>query len=193
MRILLIIICLFCCLYMWPQEEGFASWYGGKFNGRLTASGEVYDMEQLTAAHKTLAFNTVVRVINLKNEKDVVVRINDRGPFVEGRIIDLSRAAAEVIDLVGLGIAYVRLEILENPDQELYCIQVGAFNNQRNAAILRNQLEQAGLEVIFETSATGLIRVLIVNIEADALAATEKVLERLQISGYFRKKQRTSI
>ncbi len=90
-------------------QAGVASWYGGAFNGRLTADGEVYDMSKLTAAHKTLPFDTLVKVTNLLNGKSVLVRVNDRGPYVEGRIIDLSRAAAEAIDMNG--VAPVRLDL----------------------------------------------------------------------------------
>src|SRR6267142_5825767 len=88
-------------------ETGLASWYGHPYHGRAAANGEIYDMEKLTAAHRTLPFGTWVRVTNLTNDKSVEVRIIDRGPFVGGRIIDLSHAAAEVIDLVGSGIARV--------------------------------------------------------------------------------------
>ena len=93
-------------------QHGIASWYGHPFHGRLTANGEIYDMSKLTAAHKELPFNTKVRVINLNNGKSVVVRINDRGPFVEGRIIDLSKEAARMIDMVDVGISMVKLSIL---------------------------------------------------------------------------------
>lgn len=92
--------------------EGVASWYGPGFDGKLTASGEVFDTGKLTAAHQTLPFDTLVRVTNLENGLVVIVRINDRGPFVGGRIIDLSRAAAERIDMIGSGTARVRLELL---------------------------------------------------------------------------------
>jgi rare lipoprotein A (peptidoglycan hydrolase) len=92
--------------------RGEASWYGAKFDGRQTASGEIYDMQQFTAAHKTLPFHTVVRVTDLRNLKSVVVRINDRGPYVDGRIIDLSKAAAREIGLTIHGVRPVRLEIL---------------------------------------------------------------------------------
>lgn len=91
---------------------GEASWYGPGFAGNLTASGEVFDPSEMTAAHKTLPFHTRVRVTNLDNGRTVVVRINDRGPFKPGRVIDLSRAAAEVIGLVQSGVAPVRLELL---------------------------------------------------------------------------------
>lgn len=91
---------------------GHASWYGPGFQGRRTASGERYDMNGHTAAHKTLPFGTKVRVTNLRTGESVVVRINDRGPFVRGREIDLSKGAAAVIGLVGQGVAQVRLEVL---------------------------------------------------------------------------------
>lgn len=90
-------------------ERGKASWYGPRFNGRRTASGERYNMHELTAAHKTLPFGTLVRVRSLVNGKEVDVRITDRGPFSRGRVIDLSRAAAEAIDMLGLGVKDVLL------------------------------------------------------------------------------------
>jgi rare lipoprotein A len=96
-------------------EEGIASWYGRPFHGRRTASGEAYDMEAMTAAHPSLPFGTVVQVHNLENGLWTTVRINDRGPFVDGRIVDLSRRAAREIDMVGSGIARVRLVIATPP------------------------------------------------------------------------------
>jgi rare lipoprotein A len=93
-------------------EEGVASWYGFPFQGRRASDGEIYDMNQMTAAHRTLPFNTIVRVTNLNNGMQTEVRIIDRGPFVEGRIIDLSLAAAKAIDMVGTGTAPVRLEMI---------------------------------------------------------------------------------
>jgi rare lipoprotein A len=108
---------LFCTAGISAAEEtGYASWYGGKFHGRLTANGETFDTNKLTAAHKTLPFGTVVEVTNLSNGESVQVRINDRGPFVEGRIIDLSRAAAREIDMLGSGVARVSLTVLRRPD-----------------------------------------------------------------------------
>jgi len=93
-------------------ETGEASWYGGKFQGRRTANGEIFDTHQLTGAHKTLPFDTRVKVTNLKNGKTVEVRINDRGPFIKGRIIDLSMAAAQQIDLLGSGVTRVKIEVM---------------------------------------------------------------------------------
>lgn len=98
----------------WTQE-GFASWYGEPFHGRTTSSGEVYDMEGMTAAHRTLPFGTVVRVENLGNGKSATLRINDRGPFIEGRIIDLSRWAARELEMLGSGVAQVRVTIIGLP------------------------------------------------------------------------------
>ena len=101
----------------WKDEmEGIASWYGEDFNGRLTANGEVYDMYKFTAAHKTLPLGTVVKVTNLDNGKTVEVRINDRGPYVKGRIIDLSRTAGRAIDMREAGTAQVKLEVVHWPD-----------------------------------------------------------------------------
>lgn len=92
--------------------SGNASWYGAKFHGRRTANGERYDMNQLTAAHRTLPFGTKVRVTNQRNGRAVVVRINDRGPFAGRRIIDLSRGAAGALGMVNSGVAPVKLEVL---------------------------------------------------------------------------------
>jgi rare lipoprotein A len=92
---------------------GEASWYGPGFNGKKTANGERFRQNDLTAAHKTLPFNTVVKVTNLTNGRTVKVRINDRGPFIRGRIIDLSKGAAKKVDMIQAGIAPVRLEIIQ--------------------------------------------------------------------------------
>ena len=98
----------------WTQE-GMASWYGRPYHGRRTSNGERYDMNRISAAHKRLPFDTWVRVTNLKNKKTVDVRINDRGPFVKGRIIDLSRAAAKKINMIGPGTARVRIRVVAMP------------------------------------------------------------------------------
>jgi len=97
------------------SEEGIASWYGHPYHGRRTANGEIYDQEQMTAAHPSLAFHTWVRVYNLDNGKETEVRINDRGPFAKGRAIDLSRAAAREIDMIGPGTARVRVVVTKEP------------------------------------------------------------------------------
>jgi len=94
-------------------ERGEASWYGPTFHGRATASGERYNMLDLTAAHRTLPFNTYVRVTNLANARRLIVRVNDRGPFIRGRIIDLSYAAAKILDIPERGTRAVRIEVID--------------------------------------------------------------------------------
>jgi rare lipoprotein A len=123
-------------------EEGNASWYGDPFNGRHSSNGEIYDMHKLTAAHRTLPFNTMVLVTNLSNGKTTTVRITDRGPFVANRIIDLSQAAAREIESIGPGVVPVRLEVLGNVDVNagFFTVQVGAFRDLGNANRLRDRL-----------------------------------------------------
>jgi rare lipoprotein A len=124
-------------------EEGNASWYGVPFNGRRASNGEIYDMYKLTAAHRTLPFETMVRVTNLNNGQSTVVRITDRGPFVDNRIIDLSLAAAREIDSVGPGVVHVRVEVLTqgiDPTGGFFTVQIGAFKDQGNAQRLRDRL-----------------------------------------------------
>jgi peptidoglycan lytic transglycosylase len=126
-------------------EEGIASWYGVPYHGRRAADGEIYDMYKLTAAHRTLPFDTIVRVTNETNGKQVEVRITDRGPFVEGRIIDLSLGAARALDMVGMGIAPVRLTLVSspgNPTAGFFTVQVGAFLSHDNAERLRRRMEE---------------------------------------------------
>jgi len=130
------------------KETGVASWYGGHFHGRRTSNGEVYDMESMTAAHKLLPFGTYVQVTNTANGKSTVVRINDRGPFVANRVIDLSKAAAREIDMIGPGTASVEVLALGYREDQLpggqipspssapwgpFTVQVGAFTQESNA------------------------------------------------------------
>jgi rare lipoprotein A len=123
-------------------EDGVASWYGIPFNGHRTSDGEIYDMHQLTAAHRTLPFGAIVRVTNLRNGRQTEVRINDRGPFVANRVIDLSLSAAQALDMVGTGTAPVRLEVIAGPNPLVgfFGVQVGAFQFQANAERLRADL-----------------------------------------------------
>ena len=141
-------------------QVGKASWYGKKFHGRKTANGEIYDMHAISAAHKTLPIGTYVSVYNLNNNKKIVVRINDRGPFVRGRIIDLSYAAAKKIGIVGPGTAKVKIVALgvageSEPKTDKrrtyvpvnyyagnFTFQVGAFCDRQNAERFREKLSQ---------------------------------------------------
>lgn len=113
---LLFCFCLTGCHLMpWHHknvEKGNACWYGDEYRGRLTASGERFDPEAFTAAHRKLPFNTIVLVKNLRNDRSTKVRINDRGPFVSGRLIDLSKAAARQLDMIHEGVVPVRVEVL---------------------------------------------------------------------------------
>ncbi|MGA2269709.1 MAG: septal ring lytic transglycosylase RlpA family protein [Bryobacteraceae bacterium] len=125
-------------------ETGVASWYGHPYHGRAAANGEIYDMEKLTAAHRTLPFDTWLRVVNLGNSKSVEVRIIDRGPFVEGRVIDLSHAAARAIDMIGPGTTRVRIEVIRSPEfvpPAVFAVQVGAFRDRANAERLRAAMQ----------------------------------------------------
>ncbi len=140
------------------SQRGLASWYGRHFHGRKTASGETYNMYAMTAAHKTLPLGTWVKVYNLRNGRQVIVRINDRGPFVRGRIIDLSYEAAKKLGIVGPGTAPVKIVALgmasngykysSAPDKYIpvnywkgnFTVQVGAFMNKKNAERFRRKL-----------------------------------------------------
>jgi rare lipoprotein A len=139
------------------RERGVASWYGSDFHGRKTSSGEVYDMYAMTAAHKTLPLGTYVRVRNLTNSKVIDVRVNDRGPFVEGRIIDLSYTGAKALGIVGPGTAPVEIMALGmaagisdgkqtyvkmDYEKGAFTIQVGAFLERANAERLKAELDE---------------------------------------------------
>jgi rare lipoprotein A len=179
-------------------ERGVASWYGKKFHGQHTANGETYDMYAMTAAHKTLPIPSYLRVRNLNNGKSVVVRVNDRGPFRENRIIDLSYAAAAKLGILGTGTGIVELEGLSGDEPvtqvasrkpapeplppaatpRLY-LQVGAFASRDNAENLKQRLARADLKSVHiqnaELDATPLYRVRIGPLdsvdESDRLAA----------------------
>lgn len=155
------------------SQTGLASWYGKKFHGRKTSSGELYDMYGLSAAHKTLPFNTIVRIRNLDNGRELDLRINDRGPFIRGRIIDLSYGAAKKLGVVGPGTARVELIALGSDgslsgsgatgqaiepidyDTGKFTFQVGAFRDRSNAEILRAKLDRAYQNAHIATHDTG--------------------------------------
>ncbi len=173
---------------LFSSEQGIASYYAGKFQGRLTANGEVFDTNLFTAAHKTLPFNTIVKVTNDLTGKSAFVRINDRGPFVAGRIIDLSRAAAEAIGMVGSGLVSVTVDVIAAGDGKTYhktgppsgtvSIQVGAFGDEKNARRVKEVLESNRLLPVLETAGGGLTRVILPGIFAGDLE-----LMRLKLAG----------
>jgi rare lipoprotein A len=190
-------------------QYGIASWYGPKFHGRPTSSGQVFDMYQKTAAHKTLPLFTVVKVINLSNQKSIVVPINDRGPFVKGREIDLSFAAAEEIGLTGPGLAEVKImalgrevgmaetggklrpvvEILDFKGGE-FTVQVGAFQNKENALRLADRMKSQYAYVNVTPFADGDNQIwhkvfVSKTTTLDRAAEIERNLERLGFSDAF--------
>jgi len=187
------------------SETGIASWYGDPYHGRHAANGEIYDMEKLTAAHRTLPFGTWVRVTNLSNEKSVDVRIQDRGPFVDHRIIDLSRAAAREIELIGPGTAKVRLTIIPAPvvrepvaaavptviappplvavAVNLFAVQIGAFQDRAKAESLAASMKDLYGEarIVVRDGKTRTYRVLVG--EEDSNEKANALAERLRIAG----------
>jgi rare lipoprotein A len=187
------------------SESGIASWYGIPYHGRRSASGEIYDMEKLTAAHRALPFQTWVEVTNLSNGKQVNVRITDRGPFVHGRIIDVSMAAARQLDMVRSGTARVKLKViaapvneppmnqspanaLENPQFSPqmaageYAVQAGAFSDPVRAEIFRQSLPYADARVLPRQEGSSLWRV-VVGHALTLPAATTLAAEVIKTSG----------
>ncbi len=174
-------------------ESGVASWYGPTFHGKLTANGERFNTYDFTAAHKTLPFNTVVRVTSLTNNRSVVVRINDRGPFVHNRIIDLSEAAAREIDMIKTGTDNVTLEIILNGENNYhryhsnsYSIQVGAFSNRANAEAMQNRLTQANISASITevTQQTVIFRVIVSGLNYSEMQLTRVTLARIGITNF---------
>ena len=135
------------------KERGIASWYGPKFHGKRTSSGEVYDMHKMTAAHKTLPLPTYVSVKNLKNKKRIIVRVNDRGPFIGKRIIDLSYKAAKKLDLVEAGTGMVEVTVISPPkgpkiggNSQKFYLSAGTFSSKNNANKRRRAIRNLGFQ-----------------------------------------------
>ncbi len=199
------------------KSEVTASYYAEKFHGKKTSNGEIFNMYSYTCAHKSLPFNTVLKVTNLSNGKTVNVRVNDRGPFVQNREIDLSKAAAVKLDMIKTGTAKVKLEIVSlgkntkasaqtarkanammgvssssekktkktvfaSSKNNLWDVQLGAFESKANAKILAQKLLKAGFEdVVFQTGG-GVVRVAIRRVSDEKLPSVEK---KLNENGYF--------
>ncbi len=142
-------------------ETGLASWYGPPYHNRKGANGEIFDQNALTAAHRTLPMNSVIRVTNESTKHSVVVRITDRGPFIEDRVIDLSLAAAKAVDVWRPGTATVKIEVLSAPapifEGGRWCVQIGAFQSQHEARKLKEKLQDhyQNAQVIEFTGPTG--------------------------------------
>ncbi len=165
----------------WQPQEGTASWYGADFHGRPTSNGELYNMYTHTAAHKTLPFNTLVRVTHLTTGAFTEVRINDRGPFVGNRIIDLSMAAARDLDMVRTGIAPVRIQVVRPGDPPpIYLIQIGSYREYANARNLLDRLRHAGFGAELQQG-DSLTRVVIPDLDA---ATAAQVQQNLRARGF---------
>lgn len=183
------------------EIRGMASWYGYQHHGKRTASGEVFDMRELTAAHRTLPMGTRLMVTNLENGRAVEVRINDRGPFVDGRVLDLSYGAARLLGAAGAGVVSVSFRIVSLPDMpvevratstvpaspgEQFSLQLAAFTNQSRAESLRRSLEREGSKPTVSESTVGGQRFYRVRLGPypDRRAADSEA-RRLAERGYF--------
>ena len=180
-------------LYAESFQTGYASWYGGKFQGRKTANGEIFDTNKYTAAHKTLPFDTILKVKNLDNGKTVVVRVNDRGPFVKNRIIDLSYAAAKDIGMVKSGTAKVKIQIVESSTKETdrysYKIQVAAYSSIENARNTLKKLKKGGINPDLEKTSKGIYRVVVNDVEKNNLDKIKSKLKKCGFSNILVKKE----
>ncbi len=169
-------------------QTGLASWYGPSFHGKTTSSREVYNMYDMTAAHRTLPFGTYVMVTNMNNGRSVIVKINDRGPFVEGRIIDLSYAAAQVLDVIVPGVIPVQIEVLADltppMSTQRYAVQVGSFIKKDNARSLQKNLKKTYKDIyvsLFKTPTQTYYRV---RIKASERNEAESIARKLSSEGY---------
>lgn len=171
-------------------ETGIASWYGPEFHGRPTSSREIFDQNDLTAAHPTLPFGTMVLVTNLENGRQVTVRINDRGPFVKGRIIDLSFAAARLLGMVGPGTARVRIEVTGyeapkvKPGSGAYVLQVGSFEVEENARNLIQKLQKEFPGIYLSTFQSDGRTFHRVRLKATTELEARKIAGKLSAAGY---------
>ena len=169
-------------------QTGLASWYGPDFHGKKTSSQEIFNMYDLTAAHTSLPFGTYVMVTNLENGKSVQVRINDRGPFVRGRIIDLSYAAARVLGMVGQGVVRVRVEVLNriihSKASPRFSVQVGAFISRKNAEVLKHQIQEKYQNVYISTFKTSNQVYYRVRVGAKSLISAHEIARELLKQGF---------
>lgn len=191
------------------KSNAVASYYADKFHGRKTSSGETFDMYAMTAAHKTLPFGTMVKVTNLANGKSVVVRINDRGPFVAGREIDVSKAAARQLDMIGTGTARVSLQIIGGKEGsgstvsestkkvaptsskgQRWDIQLGAFNSRVNAEVFAKKAQKAGIQNLAYQTTKDVTRVVIRDLSSEQVAPQLEILETKGFTEYLVKERK---
>ncbi len=179
---LVLLLSLLCSLAAY-EEEGVASWYGGEFQGRLTANGETFDTNEFTAAHRYLPFNSILTVTNLENGKAVRVRVNDRGPFADDRILDLSYAGATAIDMIERGTAKVRI-VLENPEilNISFTIHVASFQNLENALAMKRRLEASGFKPRTSLSNQGVTRIYLADVSEEEVFTYAQKLQGMGIS-----------
>lgn len=226
-KIIFFIVCssLFCSVFSLElyKEKATASFYGADFHGKKTSNGETFDMHAYTCANKELPFNTILKVTNLANGKSVEVRVNDRGPFVAGRTVDLSTQAAIDLGMTKTGLATVKLEIVKKgpdtklsrdtaesakkimakltgssgtekssgssakentkietiPAGKLWDIQVGSFSSKDNATNLAKKLSKQGFKkLVFQTTTSGVIRVVVSQVPSENLTATKQALTK---------------
>jgi len=174
------------------EQTGLASWYGPKFHGKLTSNQEVYNMHEMTAAHKTLPFHTMVKVMNLENGEKAVVRINDRGPFIKNRIIDLSFKAAKALGIVEKGTAKVKIIALNNVNagssgkgnsvqSETFTVQIASFKNLENAKLLVEKTNHSRIKSVPRNNTT-YYQVIVGNYSTFDQAHIE--MENLRNQGY---------
>jgi rare lipoprotein A len=183
------------------SEQGMASWYGRDFHGKKTSSGEIYDMNAMTAAHKTLPMGTMVRVTNKENGREAVVRINDRGPFVRGRVIDVSYAAAKRLGLVKSGTARVRIEALGDREEAdsgqsscqtpvkqtagSYAVQIASFVRMENARRLVEEMRlKVGIATIHQVWVDGTPFYRVRAGRYPSIQAAEEAQSRFERQGY---------
>jgi len=168
------------------EDTGVASWYGGNFQGRKTANGEVYDSMRFTCAHRTLPFGTYLTVTNLENGRTVRVRVNDRGPFVGGRIIDLSYAAAKELGMIQNGTAEVRIVAEKSTmPQVRFNIQIGAWENFDRVLVHKSRLSEAGIDSRADLQPNGITRLIVADVEEEEVFQTVMELERLGFTNLF--------
>lgn len=192
-RIILAVLLTVSAGFLWAAESGIASWYTADRPDALTANGEIFDNTALSAAHKTLAFGSIVRVTNNANGKSIEVRINDRGPYVENRIIDLTPEGARQLGYYDEGIADVTVEVISEPEVPetlyingsetgWYTLQVGTYTNMENAWTVYTNIKSTGLRPTVEIVNDRMIRISVSDVQAYLVDQTREKLASVGIT-----------